>query len=464
MRRAGSSPLPSRPVGRSAQRCAHCGADVPDAAVYCPACGTPTGNLSIERVDPDGAELATEVALGGHRRPWAVPAVLAAVAAIVVGVVVVGGRGGGTTSPATTTPSTTSPSTTVPPSTSSTAPAPTTTTSVYSSLSTGQAFEPGADGVVVYLGVRDNEVARVDLGAGTVDRRVVTEPPGGGPWMALGRRGGAVIASARGDQTDVYGLADDPTSVPRQLATWEDTGDGGSTSPQAAPAAEPDEVWVWHEGGADGTTVQRMRLDGTVTAGPVTLPKFATLMAPDGPGALAVGGPDGLYRATVDGRSLSIEHIWPRVPMIVTPTAFLDLVCSNALDCHLEVVDRITGAVRPVATPAQELFNGYYYGFSPPDVLSADGRWLAHLEYSGQSPRLVVYDLTAGRVAVDHEIIGSFYGGIRALPFSFSVDGRFLLFVDLTGDLGVWPVGSPDPPHRVAITGVGSISSLSVLP
>jgi hypothetical protein len=449
-------------VGRSGQRCRLCGAVVADEAVYCPACGAATGRLRVEAVDGAQDGPATDVALGGPRRRWVGPAALAAVAAVVVGIVVVGGRGGGTSSPATTLAATTAPTTTVAPSTSTSAAA-TTTTSAYSRLSAGHAFEPGADGVVVYLGVRTNEIARVDLGAGTVERRSVTRPAGG-PWMALGRRGGVVLTSAHGDQPDLYGLADGPASVPHQLASWHDAGGAGSTSPQAAPAAEPDEIWVWHEGGTDGTTVQRMRLDGTVTAGPVTLPKFAALIGPDGPGAFVMSGPDGLYRATVDGEALSIEHVWPRVPVVVTPTTFLDLVCSNELDCHLAAVDRVTGATRPAATPPDQLFSGYYAAFTGSDALSPDGRWLAHLEYSGQSPRLLVHDLVDGGVVVDRPIVGAFYGGIRSLPFTFSPDGTFLLFVDISGDLGVWPVGSPDPPHRLRVDGVNAISSMSLLP
>jgi hypothetical protein len=449
-------------VGRSGQRCQQCGAGVPEEAVYCPACGIPTGNLKFEGLDSGGLGPATDVSLGSPRRRWVAPAAVAAVVAVVVGVFVVGGRGGGTTAPTTTVPVTTAPPTTVTPSTSSTAASPTTTTSVYSSTVTGGPLEPGADGVVLYLGVRGDEIARVDLGTGTVERRLLARP--GGPWMALGRRGGVVLSSARGDQSDVYALADGPASTPQSIATWEDTSDGGSTSPQAAPAAEPDEVWVWHEGGADGITVRRVRVDGTVTAGPVTLPKFSTLIAADGPGALMLGGPDGLYRATIDGQTVAIEHVWPRVPVIVTPTAFLDMACSSGLDCHLTVVDRATGDARPVPTPAEELFNGYYYAFIASDALSPDGHWLAHLQYSGQTPHLVVYDLVNEGIAVDHPIIGSFYGGIHSLPFSFSADGRLLLFIDATGQLGVWPVGSRELPHMVDIPGVDSISSMSVLP
>ena len=450
-------------MGRSGERCQHCGAGVPDDAVYCPACGHPTGHVEVEGVDGGSPGAVTDVSLGPSRRRWVAPAALAAVAAVVVGVFVAGGRGGGTTAPTTTVPATTTPTTTMVPSTS-TAPSPTTTTSVYSSTSTGGPLAAGADGVVVYAGIRTDEIVRVDLGAGTVERRLVTRA-GGGPWMALGRRGGVVVASARGDQGEVYALTDGPASTPRSIATWEDAGDGGSSSPQVAPAAEPDEVWVWHEGGPNPITVQRLRLDGTVTAGPVTLPKFATMIGADGPGAVLVTGPDGLYRATIDGQSLAIERTWPRVPLIVTPNAFLDLACSSALDCQLGVVDRGTGAVRPVPAGAQDLFNGYYYFASVgSDALSPDGRWLAHLQFTGQSPRLVVYDLVEGRVAVDHEIIGSFYGGIRALPFSFSPDGRLLLFVDGSGQLAVWPVGSPDAPRVVRIPGVDSISSMSVQP
>ena len=448
-------------VGRSGQRCQQCGAGVPDEAVYCPACGTPTGHLKVEGLDTGGLGPATDISLGSPRRRWVVPVAVTAVVAVVVGVLVVGGGGGGTTAPTTTLPPTTAPTTTVRPPASSTAAA-TTTTSMYSSTSAGRPLEPGADGVVVYLGVRSDEIARVDLGAGTVERRLLERP--GGPWMALGRRGGVVLASARGDQSDVYALADGPASTPQSIATWEDTADGGSTSPQAAPAAEPDEVWVWHEGGTDGITVRRIRVDGTVTAGPVTLPKFSTLFAADGPGALLLGGPDGLYRATVDGQALAIAHVWPRVPAVVTPTAFLDMACSSGLECHLTVVDRTTGDVRPVPTSAEELFNGYYYAFTASDALSPDGHWLAHVQYSGQTPHLVVYDLVDEGIAVDHPIIGSFYGVIHSLPFSFSPDGRLLLFIDSSGQLGVWPVGSREPPHTLHIPGVEALSSMSVLP
>ncbi|HEY1281217.1 MAG TPA: zinc-ribbon domain-containing protein [Acidimicrobiales bacterium] len=449
-------------MGRSGQRCHQCGAGVPDEAVYCPACGTATGNLKFEGLESGALGPAADVSLGSPRRRWLAPVAVVAVAAVVVGVFVVGGQGGGTTAPTTTVPPTTAPPTTVTPSTSSTAAAPTTTTSVYSSTSAGRPLEPEADGVVVYLGVRSDEVARVDLGTGTVERRLLERP--GGPWMALGRQGGVVLSSARGDQSDVYALADGPASTPQSIATWEDSSDGGSLSPQAAPATEPDEVWVWHEGGPDGITVRRVRVDGTVTAGPVALPKFSTLLAADGPGALLLGGPDGLYRATIDGQTLAIEHVWPRVPVVVTPTAFLDMACSSGLECHLAVVDRVTGDARPVPTPAEELFNGYYYAFTASDALSPDGHWLAHLQYSGQTPHLVVYDLVNEGIAVDHPIIGSFYGGIHSLPFSFSPDGRLLLFIDSTGQLGVWPVGRGELPHMLHIPGVEAISSMSVLP
>ena len=448
-------------MGRSGQRCQQCGAGVPDEAVYCPACGTPTGNLKFEGLASGGVGPATDISLGSPRRRWVAPVVVAAVVAVIVGIFVVGGGGGGTTAP-TTVPSTTVPPTTVTPSTSSTAAAPTTTTSVYSSTSIGRPLEPGADGVVLYLGVRSDEIARVDLGTGTVERRLLERP--GGPWMALGRQGGVVLSSARGDQGDVYALADGPASTPQSIATWEETSDGGSTSPQATPAAEPDEVWVWHEGGRDGITVRRVRVDGTVTAGPVSLPKFSTLLSADGPGALLLGGPDGLYRATIDGQTVAIEHVWSRVPVVVTPTAFLDMACSSGLECHLAVVDRATGDVRPVPTPAEELFSGYYYAFMASDALSPDGRWLAHLQYSGQTPHLVVYDLVNEGIAVDQPIIGSFYGGIHSLPFSFSSDGRLLLFIDAGGELGVWPVGTRDLPHMLHIPGIEAVSSMSLQP
>ena len=89
----------------------------------------------------------------------------------------------------------------------------------------------------------------------------------------------------------ILGLSDDPASTRGVLDGPSDNDSLGGT--QLAPAAEPDEVWLWNLNQDFSSKVRRMRIDGVVTAGPVSLPRFATVLSADGPGAVALGGPGG---------------------------------------------------------------------------------------------------------------------------------------------------------------------------
>ena len=107
-------------------------------------------------------------------------------------------------------------------------------------------------------------------------------------------------------------------------------------NPRSAAAAEPDEVWVWNDAVDNlASVVKRVRLDGTVTAGPVTLPRYATVLGDDGPGGLAVQGPSGFYHAAIDGTTVTMQQLWPRAPVVYSSGALLDLNCDDHLDCHL---------------------------------------------------------------------------------------------------------------------------------
>jgi hypothetical protein len=433
---------------------------VPGDAVYCPSCGALTGALRIESLDGDADNSSAEVGLGGPRRRWLAPLVIAVVVGLVAVVAAVGGRDQPAAAPTTTSSS----PTTAPPATTSTLPSPTTATTSYSTFEAPPL--PDAAGVVVYISTNIGEILRVDLGTGAVERRLApNEPRRAGPWVVLGRRGGFAMADASyDDQSSIYGVLDGPDGPAVPIGDWQSTENQGSASPRAAAAAEPDEVWIWNDAVADlATIVKRVRLDGTVTAGPVTLPRYGTVLGDDGPGAVAVQSPGGFYRATIDGSTVSMERLWPRPPLVYSSGALLDLDCDDNLECHLQVVDRGTGAAH--AVPG-DLAGTVFPNFD--SALSADGRWLATVNYDGTagSPRLVVYDLTTGAVVLhDAGVLPTNYGTLGTPQSAeFSPDGRWLVYLDLTGDLRLWRVGSPQAAISFSVPGLENVSSASVAP
>jgi hypothetical protein len=433
---------------------------MPGDAVYCPACGAASGALRVEPVGGDAETSSAEVALGSPKRRWLAPAVIAAVVALIVVVAVVGGgrdkpAASPTTStaPATTTPATTSDATTT------TNPGPTTPTTTYAAYAVPPL--PDAAGLVVYESTNEGEVLRIDLGTGAIQRR---RPPLGaraiaGPWVVLARQGGFAMADGSYDsQSPVYGVLDGPDGAVARLAEWsvEDT---GSVPPRVVGAAEPDEVWAWNDTMNGGpSTVKRVRLDGTVTAGPVTLPRYGTVMGADGPGALAVQSAGGFYRATIEGDQVTMERLWPRVPLAYSRGALLDLECNDQLECHLVVVDRNTGAARPVPGDAID-----HVVPSFDRTLSADGRWVVNVEYDNgaNTTKVSVYDLTTGALVMQDDALPSNYGFFApGQTAQFSADGRWLAYFNLSGGIRLWKVGSPDPPvtYNVPITIVTMIS------
>ncbi len=434
---------------------------MPGDAVYCPSCGAVTGALRVEPLETDLDAPAAEVALGAPRRRWLPAAVVAAVLALVAVVATVGGGNGPAAAPTTT--STASPTTTAARTTTTVARATTTTTA----YATYQAAPfPEAAGVVVYISTNAGEIVRLDLGTGAVTRRLVpVEPRRAGPWMVLARRGGYALADVSyDDQSPIFGVADGPDAAPVVLGDWRTTESNGSVNPRSVAAAEPDEIWVWNDAVDDlPSVVKRVRLDGTVTAGPVTLPRYATVLGDDGPGGLAVQGPSGFYRAAIDGTTVTMQQLWPRAPLVYSSGALLDLNCDDHLDCHLEVVDRASGTARAVPDDlGGVLFPDYY-----DSTLSADGHWLANVTYdSGSSgPRLRVYDLTTGAIAMEDDVLPKSYGPLGS-PRSaeLSPDGQWLVYLDLGGDLRLWRVGSPDGPHSVPVPDLVNVSSVSVGP
>jgi hypothetical protein len=344
------------------------------------------------------------------------------------------------------TPSTTS-STTTPPATSA-------------PVASHVAAHPEAAGVVAYVATSEGDVARLDLGTGTVDER--TDLSGvdqhTGPWLVTARKDGYILSSPYDPSSTILGVGDDQASTPAVLqAPFDDSSLGGT---QLAPAAEPDEVWLWNQTQDLLTTVRRVRIDGIVTAGPVTLPQFATVLGADGPGALALAGPGGMYRATVTGTAVTIGEVWPQSPVAYNDRYLVDLTCNGALNCRLEMADRATRQGHPISENPGDLASPYYDA-----MLSPDGAWLAHVDGRNQ-PTLTVYDLRGGGTPVAHEILaGASFGPLgQPASFAFSPDGRWLVFLGPTDSIELWAVGTPQPPVTITVPGLDSLTALSVAP
>jgi WD40 repeat protein len=267
-----------------------------------------------------------------------------------------------------------------------------------------------------------------------------------------------VVSSPYDPSSTILGVAADPGSAPTVLqAPYADSSLGGT---QLAPAAEPDEVWLWNQTQDLSTTVRRVRIDGVVTAGPVTLPPFATVLGADGPGAVALAGPGGMYRATVSGADVQIGPVWPRVPVAYNDAYLLDVTCSGSLDCRLERVNRFSQQSRPVSQKPGAVAAPFY-----DTVLSPDGGWLAHVD-GGSQPTLTVYDLRGDGAPVSHEILAAASFGPLGGPssFAFSPDGRWLVFLGPSDTLDLWSVGTPQPPLAIAVPGLEGLTGLSVAP
>jgi len=314
------------------------------------------------------------------------------------------------------------------------------------------------------MSTQEGEVYRIDLGSGDVQRRQMElEERRGGPWVVLARQGGFVMADASyDDQTPVYGVVDGADGAAVPIGDWQSVENYGSLMPRVAPAAEPDEVWVWNDSiNGQAVVVKRVRLDGTVTAGPVTLPRYGTVFGADGPGAVALRSERGLYRATIIGQDVQIEPISPRVPLAYSTAALLDLECDGALQCQVVVVDRATGTVRPVpGTVTDEVVPSYDL------TLSGDGRWLANVVYDGpNSPELTVYDLTTGEALIRDSVIPKSYGFLGTPQSAeFTTDGKWLVFFTIDGGIRLWPVGSAGGVVSFSVPGVMNVNTVSVAP
>jgi hypothetical protein len=441
-------------VRRPSSPCRHCGASLDDDARYCAMCGQATGTVELESSPLPDRDQAVNVTMGGSRRRRGLVAVaVVAVAALIVLATVFNGghpsRSASTTVPVAPASTTVAPST-APPTTM----APSTTAPVAQQV----AAQPEAAGVIVYVATSTGAVVRLDLGTGAVVARSDFNGANQhtGPWLVTARKDGYVLSSPYDPSSVILAVSDDPASAPVVLhAALNGSSPGGT---QVAAAAEPDEVWLWNQTQDLLTTVRRVRIDGTVTAGPVTLPRFASVMGADGAGAVALLGPGGMYRATITGTTVDIGPTWPRLAVAYNDQSLLDLTCTGSLDCRLEMVDRATKRSRPINADANDIASSFFAS-----ALSPDGAWLAHV--AGRSA-LTVYDLRGDGTPISHEILAapSFGSDGQPASFAFSPDGRWLVFLGPADTVELWPVGTPQPPVAITVPGLNGLTTLAVAP
>lgn len=264
---------------------------------------------------------------------------------------------------------------------------------------------PEPTGTALVLGA-STQVVVLDVDSGTVRRVHVADLEVGSshPWGAH--------ALPVGDDLVVRSHPPRSVRLPRadgEPVTALDAGSGGGLY----PSDEQGRYWVEERRG--DARLEEVDVTGAVSRSLPVLDGAGSIVQ-DGPGFLQSAG-DGVLRTDPDG-TVS-EPIATGTAIAADRATLAVLRCPAGPDCDLELVDRATGAARPVP-PA-----GGATGFrlDAGGELSSDGRWLlvAVVREGEDAAALAVVDVATGRVrAVEPPGAGQPPAG------AFSPDGRWL--------------------------------------
>jgi WD40 repeat protein/DNA-binding SARP family transcriptional activator len=255
------------------------------------------------------------------------------------------------------------------------------------------------------------------------DGRHLVVGGGGGPidvWdVSSGRRSGAPVNPAGEPQSGFF-VGADPADTSR-LATVSATDTGG-------------EVVLWDRRDVDRP--QRMGQPLRFELGNRDIP-FATT-SDDGT-LLAAGGLGGPTTWVWDLQTRALLHELQGAPGRFVPGRH---TLTTAQIDRITLWDARSGAQEgdPLTDPGRE--GDPYLLVGGPYEFSDDGRLLAALDFSG----VRVFDLEERRATGALLRLGS-----RNLPISFLPDGRLLTGV--TQALGVWKLGTTDPPYATTLAG-----------
>lgn len=406
----------------ASERCATCGAHLPDGARFCVSCGTAVddGVVVLDLDAPVRASRGDASDGNGGQRSGSAPTVVAIVAIVVLVVItlsVLGGDGepgpdepsDDTSSPDTAAPDATSPETTSPPGTTMpvrpeepAAPSDATGTPL---LSPDTQRIPG----MALIRIDGPAVTVADLGTGgevtvpdalpsAVDRIVWT----GDRLAAIGGMGGLHIRSPQDQRWERIDLGD-------YLVSW---GYSGGPLIPLTPGLR-----------TEGERLGRVTADGTVDVLDHEVSMWSITGRP-----LALG--DGTFVVSVDGgvylvgRGLEPERHSFGLALGAEGDRLVRRTCDERLRCELVVDDVATGAVTSLGPV--EATSVILSATLAPD---GSGAALVHLESGGSVMEVELRN--ASGAGARHEV-GGWMGDTQ--PFRWSDDGEWLVWANLMGE------------------------------
>lgn len=285
-----------------------------------------------------------------------------------------------------------------------------------------------------------DELARIEAAEGHITRTFLPDDTATGPVaLAVGPDSALVMSIESGDS---YVVRDGkrPYRFPEANSPMNN---GGA----AYPGPRPDQLWITR-GRDNMDSRQRLRLfrfDGTPVGEVIEPGHRFWISQPDGSGYVIAEGNGGAYLARPDGlRRLTSGNV-----LAASASRLLVEECDTQARCRTAVIDRRTGARRPLDTRFD--LNAM------PGAISPDGSYaaLATLpDLSGSSAELILIDLASGQVRVTGVLVQTFPS---AQTFAWSPDGRWLFVA--TSDLRLVAVDTRAPgAHDLGLSDIQQVA------
>jgi predicted enzyme related to lactoylglutathione lyase len=296
------------------------------------------------------------------------------------------------------------------PATTTTTAEPTTTTTSPTKPVTTDAGRLAVRGDWEIFAYGAGELVRIDLARGRITRTPIpnAELTSEGPTSLVVGPDSVLVHSWDGGNVEL--VVDGRPASPQP--DWLQAAGGG----RVLPGPKPGQLWL-EEHRLTDVVLKPVTMRGTRVAGrTITMPQNFWVQSSDQRGNLIASGVGGAYLVDQDG----MHRITTGALVAVGPSRFLTHVCDERARCRLEVVDRSTGAGRPLGRDLErsEMINA--------GLISANGKTAAVMSSGPDGEQLQLVDLGTGAARQVDVEIGEVHG---ALPMAWSPDGRWLLAV-----------------------------------
>jgi hypothetical protein len=188
------------------------------------------------------------------------------------------------------------------------------------------------------------------------------------------------------------------------------------------PGPDAEHVWVPATAPGSRANLTLVDVDGRPANAAILVPvEMDGGIFPDATGYVVVTGPGGAYAARPDG----LRRITAGAVLATGPTRWLVLECDERFRCGSVVVDRATGARRPLGTGTR----------SPdrlPGTISPNGDTAALVEEDGRGIAVHLLDLDSG---ADRRVDTPINVGYADVTMVWSPDSRWLFVIGGTGTL-----------------------------